>query len=173
MKLREFEKDQNFESLTEFTKNFRCSHCWIIEIDQCKLTIPKEEDWFELQKNLNYLQLCDLAPQHMIKIEINQIMKLDKRFPTLQKWVKSKAWCKRYCTLKFFVHQIQRNEMFSAFVASPMTLCPISPEVKFEMISPPRGRTQNRCEIAPMPLPYHNCMPSQWITTRGPTIRTC
>ena len=36
--------------------------------------------------------------------------------------------------------------MFSAFVASPVTLCPISPDVGFEMVSPPRGRTQNRCE---------------------------
>ena len=57
------------------------------------------------------------ASQHMIKIEINQIMKLDKRFSTLQKWVKSKTWCKKYCTLKFFAHQIQRNEMFFVFVA--------------------------------------------------------
>ena len=52
------------------------------------------------------------ASQHMIKIEINQIMKLSKRFSTLQKWVKSKAYYRRYCTLKFFAHQIQRNEMF-------------------------------------------------------------
>ena len=34
-------------------------------------------------------------------------MKLIKHFLTLQKWVNSKEYCKRYCTLKFYLHQIQ------------------------------------------------------------------
>ena len=52
------------------------------------------------------------ASQHMMNIEINQIMKSIKRFQTFQNWIKSMIWCKKYCTLKFFVHQIQRNEIF-------------------------------------------------------------
>ena len=32
--------------------------CWIIEIDQCKLTILKKKNRFEFQKNFNSLQLC-------------------------------------------------------------------------------------------------------------------
>ena len=69
------------------------------------------------KKILIFYNYATFASQHMIKIEINQIMKFDKRFSTFQKWVKSKALCKRYCTLKFFAHQIQRNEMFFVFVA--------------------------------------------------------
>ena len=69
------------------------------------------------KKILIIYNYAHFASSRMIKIEISQIMKLDKRFSTLQKWVKSKTWCKKYCTLKFFAHQIQRNEMFFVFVA--------------------------------------------------------
>ena len=85
------------------------------------------------------------ASQHMINIEISQIMKLVKRFQTLQKWVKSKAYCRRYCTLKFIAHQIQRK-MFFVFVAVSIVLCSINSRVRFEMISSFRNRTQNKCE---------------------------
>ena len=120
MKWKKFEKSQNFQSLTKFTKSFRCSQRWIIEIDQCKLTLLEKKDCYY---NQNHLQTwifysCYLnASQHMIKIKINQIMKLIKRFSTLQKWMWSRTYCKKYCTLKFFAHQIQRNEMFFVFVA--------------------------------------------------------
>ena len=90
-------------------------------IDQSKYSIFKKKDYHcsqdHLEKNLKFCSYNTLAPQHMIKIEINQIMKFDKRFSTLQKRVKSKTYCKKYCTLKFFAHQIQRNEMFFVFVA--------------------------------------------------------
>ena len=153
MKTWEVEKSQEFESLTEFMSRELPREC----IDQWKNSILKKKDWFELQKNLNILQLRCSASQHMIKIKISQIMKLDRRFPTLQKWVKSKAWCKRYCTLKFFAHQIQRNEMFSVFAAFQVTLCPISSKMKLKMISPSRSRTQIDAKmIASVPLPLHS-----------------
>ena len=113
---------------------------------QSKNSVFKEKDQNELQKNLNILQLRCSASSRMIKIEISQIMKFEKRFSTLQKWVKSKTWCKRYCTLKFFAHQIQRNEMFFVFVAFSVVLCSISSKMKFEMIFFFKNRTQNRCE---------------------------
>ena len=47
------------------------------------------------------------ASQRMINIEIGRIMKLIKRSSTLQKWLKSIYWRKSYCTLKFYLHQIQ------------------------------------------------------------------
>ena len=98
------------------------------------------------KKILIFYNYALFASQQMIKIEINQIMKLDKRFSTLQKWVKSKAWCKRYCTLKFFAHQIQRNEMFFVFVAFSVVLCSINSKMKFEMIFSFKSRIKNRCE---------------------------
>ena len=61
MKWKKFEKCQDFENLTKFTKVFRCSHCWIIRIDQCKLTIFKEKNRIEFQKNFNFLHLCDFC----------------------------------------------------------------------------------------------------------------
>ena len=116
MKLWKLEIRQNFCNLTKFTKSFRCSHCWIIEIDQCKFTIFKKKIEFNFKIFLIFYNYAIFASQHMIKIKINQIMKLIKRFSTLQKWIKSKTYCKKYCALKFFTHQIQRNKMFFVFV---------------------------------------------------------
>ena len=55
------------------------------------------------------------APQRIINIEISRIMKLIKRFPTLQEWVKSIHKCKSYCTLKFYLYQVQWNECVFRF----------------------------------------------------------
>ena len=87
-----------------------------------------------VKKILIFYNYAIFASQHMIKIKINEIMKFIKRFSTLQKWVKSKTYCKKYCTLKFFAHQIQRNEMFFVFVVFSVVLCSINSIVKFEMI---------------------------------------
>ena len=106
----------------------------------------KKKIELNFKKTLILYNYVFFASQHMIKIEINQIMKFDKRFSTLQKWVKSKAWCKKYCTLKFFAHQIQRNKMFFVFVAFSIVLCSISSNVKFEMIFSFKDCTQNKCE---------------------------
>ena len=132
-------KKSRFWELDKVFQKFKWFH-------QSKNSILKKKDQNELQKNLNILQLRCSASPRMIKIKINQIMKLEKRFSTLQKWIKSKAWCKKYCTLKFFAHQIQRNEMFFVFVASQMILCSISSKMKLKMIFSSRDRIQNRCE---------------------------
>ena len=102
MKLRRFEKNQDFESLAE---SFKSSNDFINQ----NIRFSKRKVDLNFKKILIFYNYVHFATQYMIKIEISQIMKLDKRFPTLQKWVKSKAWCKRYCTLKFFAHQIQRT----------------------------------------------------------------
>ena len=117
MKTWKVEKNQEFECLTKFMSRELLREC----IDQLKYSIFKEKSYHcnqdHLEKNLKFCSYNTLASQHMIKIEINQIMKFDKRFSTLQKRVKLKAYCKRYCSLKFFAHQIQRNEMFFVFAA--------------------------------------------------------
>ena len=142
MKLKKFEKNQKFESLTKFD-------CWIIWFHQWKNSIFKKKNNYCSQnyvKNWVRYNCYFNASQHMIKIKLNQIMKFIKRFSTLQKWVKSKTYCKKYCTLKFFAHQIQRNEMFFVFVAFSMILCSISSKMKFEMIFFFKNRIQNKCE---------------------------
>ena len=116
MKTWEVEKSQEFENLTKFMNRDLSREC----IDQSKYSTFKEKNYHcsqnHFEKNFKFCSYNTLASQHMIKIEINQIMKFDKRFSTLQKWMKSKAYCRKYRTLKFFAHQIQRNEMFFFFV---------------------------------------------------------
>ena len=57
MKTRKFEKSQEFESLTEFTKIELSREC----LHQSKNSVLKEKNRIELQKNLNSLHLCDLC----------------------------------------------------------------------------------------------------------------
>ena len=57
MKIRKFEKNQEFESLTEFTKIELLREC----LHQSKNSIFKEKDRIELQKNFNSLHLCDFC----------------------------------------------------------------------------------------------------------------
>ena len=54
MKTREFEKNQEFENLTKFTK----IEIFRICIDQLKNSIFKKKDRIKLQKIFNFLQLC-------------------------------------------------------------------------------------------------------------------
>ena len=58
-------------------------------IDQSKYSIFKKKNYHcsqdHFEKNLKFCSYNTFASQHMIKIEINQIMKFDKRFSTLQK----------------------------------------------------------------------------------------
>ena len=58
-------------------------------IDQSKYSTFKKKNYHcsqnHFEKNLKFCNYNTLASQHMIKIEINQIMKFDKRFSTLQK----------------------------------------------------------------------------------------
>ena len=57
MKTREFEKNQKFESLTKLTKIELLRECF----HQSKNSIFKKKDRIELQKNFNFLHLCDLC----------------------------------------------------------------------------------------------------------------